>query len=147
MPGPIVNDYVVFHNAEKMGEPLRRGRRRKDASLFGIVTAKKEVLKCVGDTVWLIQGIGRPRRYTLECRFVIEEVEDNPDPEFDYCATGTDGIVFDPPIPLSLKDRWFRRFYDLQNHFSLGFQSIDTRTLRTLETLAREARAARRVPR
>lgn len=122
-------DFVVYHNPEGMGYELGGSGTGR----YGIVTAKRQARNCKGETVWIIQGHGKPRTYTLECRFVVDDVEDISDERFTVHATG-EGIPFNPPIPLD-GFKWFQRFKEKQNNFSFGFSEIDAETLRELTAL------------
>jgi len=91
---------------------------------FGVATNKpmaKKKLK--GSRVWLIGGIGKPRRYYLCYNFLADSVDER-DGEFRYIISGQEGNFFKPPILLN-DFSWFRDFMRSQQNFSLGLREID----------------------
>ena len=59
--------FIQYHNFDLEGLPA--------GDSYGIHTGLKHVLKATGGQVFLILGIGTPRRYYLWYTFVIEQVE------------------------------------------------------------------------
>ena len=55
--------YIQYHNYDREGLPLGDGH--------GIHTGLKHVLKATGGQVFLIVGIGQPRRYYLWDSFTV----------------------------------------------------------------------------
>ena len=95
---PIVKNYILYHNAEKMGYDLEGNQIDDDNAfpysdpfddsdelkwqlpkefaeedfdnMFKIVTRNgKEAKECIQNRVWVIQGLGEPREYYLHGYF------------------------------------------------------------------------------
>lgn len=63
----------------------------------GVSTNRPGILNAVGDTVFLIVGIGKnPKQYYLWSRFVIEEVNIDEEGEFLYNGFGYGWILSSP---------------------------------------------------
>jgi hypothetical protein len=126
--------YLQYHNAARMGwVPLDR-RPFLDTRL-GIVTRRAAARRAVGGVVYLVVGLGRPRRYFLWERFTVESVRLEGGL---YCAEG-DGWQLAPPQRLS--GPGFDAFLAACGYF-IGFQNIDK--LPYLATLAELAERHRR---
>jgi hypothetical protein len=87
------------------------------------VYTTKPVTRLPGNTIWLIAGEGRPRRYYLRAIFVVDEVGPAEDRRFRYFARGSHGSRFVPPIPLS-QEAWFPDFRRRVQNFSLGLRAM-----------------------
>lgn len=123
--------YVQYRNPALVGGDCMEGI----GGDFVIGTNKGLVYRLPGNTVWLICGQGRPRRYFLRSRFLVEEVgEAADDPIFRYYAQGQVGQWLQPPLPL---DRlpWFAEFRHLQSNFSFGLNPIPERFVALFEAL------------
>lgn len=122
--------FIQYHNAEKMGWVPLDGLPFLRTSLL-IYTGRPAVRRAVGSAVYLVVGLGRPRRYYLwEC-FRVEEVRLE---QGRYFAEGT-GWQLAPPQRLAGQE--FDAFRLACASF-IGFQNIDASPyLPTLEALAR----------
>lgn len=127
-----MNQFVQYHNVEQEGLPL--GTPLFGVTRLGIHTRRPQVERAEG-RVFLIAGIGKPRRYFLWETFVIEEV--NPSKGGEYEAWGT-GWQLAPPQ--ELKGRAFDAFRDACANF-VGFRDITD--LPYAQTLAKLAGAHR----
>lgn len=89
----------------------------------GISTNKRAVLNTVGDTVFLIVGIGnKPKQYYIWSKFICEEiVTNNYENSHSYDAFGT-GYLIDPPQLLNSKQ--FNEFKRFCGNFGFGFMRI-----------------------
>lgn len=109
--------YVCYHNEERMGYSY------EEADEFVVGTSKK-VDKIIGNKVWIIAGIGRPRDYYLCSWFIADGTDENDDEYFKYIVYGSErtsrGSV-DPPIKLNDLP-WFREFLKTQANFSFGLR-------------------------
>ena len=125
--------FIQYHNAEKMGWVPLDGLPFLRTSLL-VYTSRPSVRQSVGGMVYLIVGVGRPRRFYLwEC-FRVEEVRLD---EGRYFAEGT-GWQLVPPQRLSGQE--FNAFR-LGCASFIGFRKIDALPyLTTLEELARRFR-------
>ena len=125
--------FIQYHNAEKMGWLPLDGLPFLRTSLL-IYTSRPAVRQSVGGTVYLIVGLGKPRRFYLwEC-FRVEEVREA---EGRFFAEGT-GWQLAPPQRLMGKE--FNTFRLACASF-VGFKSIDTSPyLATLQGLAQRYR-------
>ena len=124
--------FIQYHNVEKMGWVPLDGLPFLRTSLL-IYTSRPAVPRAVGGTVYLVVGIGRPRRFYLwEC-FRVETVRRE---EGRYFAEGT-GRQLAPPQRLT--GAGFDAFRLACASF-IGFQNIDASPyLPTLEALARRS--------
>jgi hypothetical protein len=98
------------------------------------VYTTKPVHRLPGNTIWLIAGEDRPRRYGLRAVFVVDEVGPADDGRYRYVARGRQGTRFDPPIPLS-QEPWFPAFRRRLANFSLGLCALPEEFLPYLEDL------------
>lgn len=124
-------DYVQYHNSEKMGSSCLEFSPDDD---FGIVTSKRISSNLLGNRIWLIGGIGKPRKYYLCYNFIADEILELDD-EFGLEVNGREGQFFHPPIFLN-DFPWFKDFLKSQASFSLGLQRIDEKFVRELEKIA-----------
>jgi len=129
-----MNLYLQYHNVQNEG--LLLSDPPFSATRLAIHTRRTNVQKADG-RVFLIAGIGRPRRFFLWESFQIEAVKSNGDGEFQ--ASGT-GWQLAPPVELSGKP--FEEFKSACANF-VGFRSInDLPFAGTLNELAEEYRPA-----
>lgn len=127
-----MNSYLQYHNVANEG--LILDNPPFSATRLAIHTRRPNVKKADG-RVFLIAGIGRPRRFFLWESFQIESVKSNGDGEF--VASGT-GWQLAPPVELSGKP--FEDFKTACANF-VGFRSInDLPFTRTLTKLAEDNR-------
>jgi hypothetical protein len=127
-----MNLYLQYHNVANEG--LLLSDPPFSASRLAIHTRRPNVREADG-RVFLIAGIGRPRRFFLWEAFEIEQVTSNGDGQFK--ATGT-GWELAPPVELTGKP--FDDFKAACANF-VGFRSInDLPFTRTLTKLAEDNR-------
>ncbi len=126
-----MNFYVQYHNVENEG--LLLSDPPFIATRLGIHTRRPNVRDAEG-RVFLIGGVGRPRRYFLWEAFEVEEVTANGG---EFQASGT-GWQLAPPAELTGKP--FEQFRSACANF-VGFRCInDLPFARTLNTLAEQQR-------
>jgi hypothetical protein len=131
--------YLQYHNCDKLGwVPL-------DAEPFvqtqlAVYTRRPGARKALGATVFVIASFGRPKRYYLWERFVVEKVE----PEgANFCAWGP-GWQLIPPQRLHGED--FEAFRKACAYF-IGFRAIDNLPYcATLNRLSMEHRGSAVTP-
>ena len=119
--------FVQYHKTDDDGPPART----RD---FGIET-KKSVDNLHGNTVWLISGEGSPKKYHLECRFVVDQTGpiEKPD-DVTYYAKGKNGMR--PPHPILLNEfPWFQKLKGSLGVFGFGLSEIGQSTVSELEKL------------
>lgn len=117
-----MDNYVQYHNSEAMGISCLE-LANDEGNGFSIAT-NKSISKLIGNRIWLIGGIGKPRKYYLCYYFLVDEIEpSDSDPYFKYCVTGQQGKVFNPAILLN-DFHWFKAFLKSQQNFSLGLRKI-----------------------
>ncbi|MBD2682188.1 MULTISPECIES: GIY-YIG nuclease family protein [Nostoc] len=94
-----------------------------DEALTGIGTNKRSVLNTVGDTVFLIVGIGeKPKQYYLWSKFICEEINIQENENLlSYSAFGS-GHLLDSPQLLNSKE--FNEFKKYCGNFGFGFMRI-----------------------
>ncbi|MFN6539346.1 MAG: GIY-YIG nuclease family protein [Nostoc sp. EkiNYC01] len=123
--------WVQYHNYNVLGyvpvemildESLIE-KYEHDEVLPGISTNKRAVLNTVGDTFFLIVGIGsKPKQYYLWSKFICEEIVINDyENSHSYNAFGT-GYLIDPPQLLNSKQ--FNKFKKFCGNFGFGFMRI-----------------------
>ena len=127
-----MNFYIQYHNVANEG--LLLSEPPFGAAWLSIHTRRPSVQAAEG-RVFLIAGIGRPRRFFLWETFEIEEVLENGDGQFE--ASGT-GWQLAPPVELSGKR--FDKFKAACANF-VGFRSIgELPFAKTLNKLAEDNR-------
>jgi hypothetical protein len=94
-----------------------------EEALTGIATNKRSVLNTVGDTIFLIVGIGeKPKQYYLWSKFICEEINiQETQNSFSYSAFGS-GHLLDSPQLLNSKN--FNDFKRFCGNFGFGFMRI-----------------------
>jgi len=121
-----LDDYVQYHNSEETGVSCL------ELNSFGISTSKP-VSKLKGNRIWLIGGIGKPRRYYLCYYFLVDTVEAT-DGDFKFMVNGQKGTLLKPPILLN-GFSWFKNFLKKQQNFSFGLRKIDKVFVSKLEKI------------
>jgi hypothetical protein len=112
-----VSSYLQYFNVEKMGR-LPNGAEALHTRRMGVFTKHPSVEKAKGSTVFVLTGLGKPKRYYLWEAFTIEDVQ------FDgtqYTVSGP-GWVLIPPQALEGKD--FEAFKGACANF-VTFRNID----------------------
>lgn len=121
------------------------GYSYKEADEFVVGTSKK-VDKILGNKVWIIAGIGRPREYYLCSWFVADGIDQNKDTYFKnivYGSERTARAVIDPPIKLNDLP-WFKEFLKTQANFSFGLRVIHPKFVPKFEGLIEGKRKRRK---
>jgi len=127
-----MNCYVQYHNVAKEGLPL--SDPPFSATRLGIYTRRPNVKNADG-RVFLVAGIGRPRRFFLWQAFEVEEVMAKAGGRFEAFGTGWQ---LAPPQELTGKP--FEAFKSACANF-VGFRCVnDLPFARTLNRLAEENR-------
>ena len=132
--------WVQYRNPDRMGRSSGAGNDDvddDDVASFSILSAKP-VERLVGNTVWLIAGEGRPRRYALRQVFVVDEVGPADEVGFRYVARGSQGTRFEPPIPLG-PELWFRDLVRRLGSFAFGLSRVPDDLLPCLQALHADA--------
>ncbi|EKU96557.1 hypothetical protein Lepto7375DRAFT_0019 [Leptolyngbya sp. PCC 7375] len=120
--------WVQYHNFEKVNS-LPEGE-------FGISTDKEDVLTSIGDTIFLIVGIGEsPKQFLLWEQFICEEVFDNGEPPWQYSAFGDGWFLDQSRRNQTLLNRrtGFHDYLRWAQNFRVGFHEITDHPF--LETL------------
>lgn len=129
-----MDNYVQYHNSEAMGVSCLELTDDEESG-FSIATSKS-VSKLIGSRIWLVGGIGKPRKYYLCYYFLVDEIEpSNGDSYFKYYVNGQQGKVFSPAILLN-DFQWFKDFLKSQQNFSMGLRKIENIFVDELEKLA-----------
>lgn len=125
--------YIQYHNTDKIGwAPLDDAPFRQTA--LSVYTRAATARNAVGGTVYLVVGLGRPRRYYLWERFTVGEVREDGGA---YCVLGT-GWQLTPPQ--RLEGPAFEAFRRACG-WLIGFRAIDRLDYRhTLAELAEQFR-------
>lgn len=143
-----MRDYILYHNATKMGYDLENipidgddgleweyfvGDDDLEEYTFSIVTSnEKESQESIGQRVWVIQGSAEssPRRYYLHGYFfpIVTErcLIKIGDKEFKYRLLGNDDYLVRPLHKAAYLDRreWFGDFLREHKNFKTGFREI-----------------------
>lgn len=128
-----IDDYVQYHNSEAMGVSCLELVDSNESD-FSIATSRP-VSKLTGSRIWLIGGIGKPRKYYLCYYFFVDEIEPSEGySSFKYSVYGQRGKIFKPAILLN-NVQWFKGFLKSQQNFSLGLRKIEKRYVDKLEKL------------
>jgi len=114
-----MDDYVQYHNSETMGFSCLEF---DESEGFGILTSKSSS-KLRGNRIWLIGGIGKPRKYYLCYNFFVETIKPS-EGDFKFIVDGQQGTFFKPAILLS-DFPWFKDFLKSQQNFSMGLRKIE----------------------
>ncbi|MCX7783211.1 MAG: DUF3883 domain-containing protein [Meiothermus sp.] len=102
----------------------------------------KKVEKILGNKVWIIAGIGKPREYYLCSWFVADGIDENEDDYFKnivYGSERTSRAIIDPPIKLNDLP-WFKEFLRTQANFSFGLRVIHPKFVSKFEGLIKGKR-------
>lgn len=138
-----MNDYLVYHNNEKMGGSLINDEL--DSDNFDILTNKN--IDLLSKVVWVIEGAGKPRQYYLCERFTVDVWEKYNKDGWAYRAKGqlASGERYRDTILLnSLPGPWFRDFQRRMANFSLGPQRLDVDDCKYLQKLVSERKKSKK---
>ncbi len=111
-----MKDFVVYHNAKRMGYPA------SDVDVLSIVT-NKPASRAKGGRVWLVTG-GKPKQFWLRGIFAVDSVARSDHPKHKTAVSGSAGELFDPMLRLD-EEPWFEGFKYSQGNFAFGFQPIN----------------------
>lgn len=132
-----MKDFVVYHNAKRMGYPASQ------VDVLSIVT-NKSAAGALGARVWLVTGEGKPMRFYLCGIFNVDSVGPSDHPKYKVQVSGTAGRLFDPLLPID-REEWFAEFKHTQGNFAFGFQPItDQGIVNGLEAISNQARSRSR---
>ncbi len=132
-----MDDYVQYHNSEKRGVSCLEFTEDDG---FGIVTNKPVSRLMIGNRIWLIGGIGKPRKYYLCYYFLVDNIIESSEGDFRFIVDGQQGTFFKPPILLN-DFPWFKDFLKSQQNFSLGLRKIDKAFVNELEKVVSSKKA------
>ena len=110
--------YVAYHNVELMGGPLQ------DGPPFGMLS-RKPSNHLAGQVVWVVEGAGKKKKYTLRHRFLVDAVEDIDDEYFRYEFYGATGLNFSPGIELPAEP-WRKVFLKSVGNFGIGVAKLQS---------------------
>lgn len=107
--------WIVYHNPDVVGgSPKNR--------FFAVSDRRASV--AIGDTVWLVEGVGsRPRTYRLVLRFVVEHIDRRVRPQWQLIMRGSTGRHF-APRPVLNGFAWFPAFRREHGNFAFGLRRI-----------------------
>lgn len=125
-----MKDFVIYYNPDRVGSIEK-------VNPLSAYTKKAVSRDVVGGRLWLLTGIGSPKKYFLKAWFVIEYIDVDPARSLKTCVGGFEGRSFDPLIPIDKTEEWFKTFFESQGHFAFGFNPIkEPETVEALEQLA-----------
>ncbi|MBR1197785.1 HNH endonuclease [Bradyrhizobium sp. AUGA SZCCT0158] len=129
----IARNFVAYHNREQIGQPFLSGDDASgidEATFFTAKQFRPETL--LGNRLWVFEGSGSPRRYTLACHGTIVGLKKRARPAWYQRKRRRDGrsVVFrlDDPNPVAVDVTglgWFKRLRIQQQSFQNGLNSID----------------------
>jgi len=99
-----------------------------------IMLTNKPVRHLTGNTVWLIAGKYKPRRYYLCATFVVDDIGPTNKAGFRFFASGRKGTRFKPLLAID-EEPWFDEFRRSQANFSLGVREIPPRFVRLFQSV------------
>ncbi len=111
-----MKDFVVYHNAKRMGYPA------SDVDVLSIVT-NKPASGAKGGRVWLVTG-GKPKQFWLRGIFTVDSVGRSDHLKYRTAVSGSAGELFDPMLRLD-EEPWFDGFKYSQGNFAFGFRPIN----------------------
>lgn len=122
-------NYVAYHSQDVMGSELG------DGPPFGMLS-RKPVKHLAGNTVWVIESLGKKKQYFIRHRFHVDDVEEIDDDYFRFQYFGETGDNFSPGIPIS-SEAWFKDFLKAVANFSIGVTPLKPEYLSRFEELAK----------
>jgi len=108
--------YVAYHNADQMGGPL------EDGPPFGMLS-RKSAKHLEGQIVWVVEGSGKKKRYTLRHRYRVDAVEEIEDEYFRFEFYGEAGLNLQPGIEIPAED-WRKDFLKSVGIFGIGVAQL-----------------------
>ncbi|ROZ72091.1 hypothetical protein [Ramlibacter sp. WS9] len=120
-----MNHFAAYHNPDTMGYGAL------DINVHSQLTGQRiaDPTRFIGARLWTVTGerlAGSPRKhYSLRNTFVIDRISPYTGAVqgFDKMVTGSDGMMFNPMIPLSDLD-WFPEFLKRMGNFGFGIHPI-----------------------
>lgn len=121
----IPQHFIAYHNVDRRGAPLTRGRS-------GYFETNKAALPQKGDVLWCFEGKGRPKEYRL--------VKRAPVTRSDRGSGGSAQVRYQhaDTLDVLVNDMsWFKNLFDAQGRFGFGLNSLpDTEVIDELESFA-----------
>ena len=136
--------WIQYHNYEKEKGYPANDALKENVKIYNayhyISSKKRSILYSKGDTIYLIVGIGKKKKfYYLWSRMKVEEVDFLKDQDLIYNAFG-DQYYLNPPQLLN-HETYFRSFLKKYGNFAFGFTNITHhRFSNKLEKIAKEYR-------
>jgi hypothetical protein len=125
--------FVQYHNVERMGV------RCNELTEF-VVTNKPPhwiANNVIGNTVWLICGEKRPRRFTVSLAFTAEDIGESEISGFEYQVSGRREPFDSRPLD---GERWFPGFMASQGNFAFGLNRIGAQFVPRFQRLLEKSR-------
>jgi hypothetical protein len=89
-----VSLYIQYFNVEKMGR-LPNGADALNTTRMGVYTKNASVEKSKGGTVYVLTGLGKPKRYYLWEAFTVEDIEKD---GTQYTVSGPGWVLMPPQV-------------------------------------------------
>jgi hypothetical protein len=115
--GAAVSHYVQYFNFEKMGR-FPNGADALLTTRMGVFTKLPSVREAKGSTVFVIAGLGKPKRYYLWEVFTVDEIAYD---GTQYTVSGPGWVLLPPP---RMEGKAFEGFKSACANF-IGFRKID----------------------
>jgi hypothetical protein len=112
-----VKTYLQYFNVEKMGR-FPNGAEALHTRRMGVFTKLPSVRESKGGTIYVIAGLGKPKRYYLWEAFTIEDIQQEGD---QYTVSGPGWVLTPPPL---LQGKEFDKFKAACANF-ISFRAID----------------------
>jgi hypothetical protein len=112
-----VKTYLQYFNVEKMGR-FPNGAEALQTRRMGVFTKLPSVKESKGGIIYVIAGLGKPKRYYLWESFTIDDIQQEGD---QYTVSGPGWVLAPPPL---LQGKEFDKFKAACANF-ISFRAID----------------------
>jgi hypothetical protein len=108
-------DLLAYHNPDRMGYAA--------SNEAAVLTNKRLGRSILGCRIWLVEGVGRPRRYFLRGWFIASEIDPDGEEGFRSRISGTVARFLTPNVDIT-DEPWFPALRCSQGSFAFGLQTM-----------------------
>ena len=124
--------FLAYHNADGMGFAMFEDGPTNE---MGFLT-RKSVQNMVGNTIWVVEGIGKPKKYFFRGYFIVDEVlSDDVDDQLYHVLGKGEPIAHDVPLN---NEFWFPSLKRMQGNFGFGIQALRAEYVEKFDGLLNE---------
>ncbi len=116
--GKETKHFLGYHSTDGMGYPMPG--KSEDGYVF---LSRKSVQNMAGNTIWMIEGVGRPKKYLFRGRYVVDYVTSDKEDEQLYYLVGERGTLLEHEVVLN-NEVWFPGLRRMQGNFGFGIQAL-----------------------